>query len=60
MQFEVESTTLSAACPALPIVSVANPPLIVLLWQTSQDTVPVGTWLETSFIAPLVPVPWQL
>ena len=42
------------------MVKVAKPPVLVLVWQVSQDTEPVGTWLETSFIAPPEPVPWQV
>ena len=42
------------------MVKVANPPVFVLAWQVSQDTEPVGTWVETSFIAPPEPVPWQV
>jgi hypothetical protein len=59
MQFD-EYVTPSAAWPVLPTVAMANPPVLVLLWQASQETAPVGTWPAASFIAPLVPAPWQL
>ena len=59
VQSEVELTP-SAVWPADPIVKVAKPPTAVLLWQASQVTVPVGTWLAFTCMAPPTPVPWQL
>ena len=59
VQSEVRLTP-SALCPLDPIEKVAKPPVFVLVWQVSQVVVPVGTWLETSFIAPPEPVPWQV
>jgi hypothetical protein len=60
MQFDPERVTPRAACPAFPIVKIANPPTAVLLWHVSHDTDPVGTCLEGWTMAPPVPVVWQL